>query len=171
MATRKWGSSAVGIYRLLVEQQAGSGVAAASRRLWGAELSLAAAAPRRSISSGNSGAVNALAALAASQPGGLPGLRGCLLPAAQGPQPCAALHTATSRLFSMHQDSVKSHLTQPPPLAGVAPQGQLPHKSLPPGQHLRPAAGAAAEYEAADAEECDEVMEEYSEARRRVRCA
>lgn len=68
-------------------------------------------------------------------------------------QQMAWLHVATPHLFSIHHDSVKSHLTNPPPMAGVSGwEAHLPHQHLPPHQHPRPASGGTA-YEAADAGE------------------
>lgn len=182
MATRKWVSSAVGVYRLLLaEQQAvsGSAATAAVQRFWQAELAVTLPAAVGSSSSlSTSAAVRQTSAR--MQPQSTAGLHTWLpvtAVAAQqqqqfGAAHAAGLHTGPARFFSIpHQDSVKSHLTQPAPLANVAPwEGQLPHQHLPTGGQVQRAGQASAQYEAADAEECDEVMEEYSQARQRVRC-
>ncbi|KAL4859684.1 Mitochondrial proton/calcium exchanger protein [Chlorella vulgaris] len=181
MATRKWVSSAVGVYRLLLaEQQAVGGSAATSavQRFWQAEFAVTLQAAVGSSSSlSTSAAVRQTSAR--MQPQSTAGLHTWLpvtAAAAQrqqqfGAAHAAGLHTGPARFFSIpHQDSVKSHLTQPPPLANVAPwEGQLPHQHLPTGGQVQRAGQASAQYEAADAEECDEVMEEYSQARQRVR--
>lgn len=145
MATRKWVSSAVGVYRLLLEQQSSGPAAAAARQLWQAEVSLALPAAAASSAGASTAAVRQHSAAR---------LR-TWLPAAAAPLQqlgAAALHSGSTQLQSIHHDSVKSSLTQPPPLAKVAPwEGQLPHKHLPPGHHPRGGQAAAAQYEAADA--------------------
>ena len=215
MATRRWVNSAVGVYRqLLAEQQAGGAAGAAGLRLWQAELCLALPAVPGSAASGNlcAAKLHTAATLRLWLPAG-----SALSPHHQQQQQMglALLHTSALAMQSPHRGSVKSQVTQPAPLAGTPPGGELPHQSLTP--HRQPAS-AAAVYEAADAggwqqrwsqavpagsrqplpaqatcqvmctvciqcvsvcplichadlaaEECDEVMEEYTEARRQAR--
>lgn len=176
MASWRYAGRAAGLFRLLLDQQGGGGgsaVAGAASRLWHGELRLAA------LTDGGGAAAAAAPGLAAvrhlhtvaSLRPWLPAVAAAggdqlLLHRRRGggrrqqpwqqpweQQGSAALHSAASQEVPNHQDSVKSHLTQPPPLAGVAPwDGHLPHQHLP-HQHPRPAS-AAPQYEAADAGKC-----------------
>lgn len=160
MASRRWAGTAVGVYRLLLEQQAGAAAGAASRQLWQAELSLclrpssAAAAAAGGSSSMHTAASLRLWLPAATQCVGL-------LPDAEERQrrreswrrqaaATAGLHGSAAAHAIHKESSVKSHLTQPPPLAGMQPfDTNVPHVGTP-HEHPRPASQAA-QYEAADA--------------------
>lgn len=153
MASRRWVGSAVGVYRLLLEQQATT-AGAAGRQLWQAELSLCLRPPGSSAAAAGSVASSTYAAqlhmaatlrawlpAAASQAGGA-GLR---------PRPRPPQQSQAQQAAGLHrEDSVKSHLTPAPPLAGMHPwdSSHVPHRHAP-QEHPRPVANHT--YEAADA--------------------
>ncbi|KAL4423518.1 hypothetical protein ABPG77_003651 [Micractinium sp. CCAP 211/92] len=186
-SSRRWARGAAGVYRLLAEQHGSSG---AGLRLWQAELRSAAASSSTPVALIElaPGAARQLHTGSAEQMW-LPAAAHAAIDVGSGPRRrhrrqqgqqaawdgppqhggAAALHAASSQFTLHREEPVKSHLTPPAPMAGVSPwEAHLPHQHLPPHEHQRPVS-AAPQYEAADAEECDEVMEEYSEARRRVR--
>jgi hypothetical protein len=129
----------------VAEQQAGGAVGAAGLRLWQAELSLALPSAPGSAASGSLCA--ARLHTAASLRLWLPAAS-ALAPHQQQQVGLALLHSSALALQSPHRGSVKSQVTQPPPMAGTPPGGELPHQSLTP--HRQPASVTAV-YEAADA--------------------
>lgn len=157
MTSRRWVSSAMGVYRLLLEQQAAG---TAGRQLWQAELSLRlrpAADSGCASLAGSAGAQLHTATMlrlrlpAASQALGLlPDVEQRQQRRERWRQQQALLHGSAAGASIHKESSVKSHLTQPPPLQGMAPwDGQVPHMGEPHQQH-RPASQAP-QYEAADA--------------------
>ncbi|PRW58330.1 LETM1 and EF-hand domain-containing mitochondrial [Chlorella sorokiniana] len=173
MATRRWVGSALGVYRLLLEQQAAGGGAgaAAARQLWQAELSLALRPSSTSSSGGAPAQLHTAVSLRAWLPAAAQAGAGVLPSDLRQRRQPGEEQQQQARSFSLHREEpVRSQLTQRPPLQEMTPWDSLhvPHQHAPHGAHARPATGAA-KYEEVDKEDIDEVMEEYSEARRRVR--
>ena len=157
MASRRWVGSAVGIYRLLLEQQAaasGAGVAAA-RQLWQAELSLSLRPSSVDSAAQLHTAVSLrawLPAAAQASAGALPA--GDLRQRRRGQAPAGgeAAQLQAARPFSLHhEEPVRSALTQRPPLSELYPwdSSHVPHQHAPHDHHARPAT-AAAKYEEVD---------------------
>ncbi len=146
--------SAVGIYRLLLEQQAAAGGAgvAAARQLWQAELSLALRPSSVSSSSGSAAQLHTAVSLRAWLPAVAQAGAGVLPSDLRRRRQPGQEQQQQARPFSLHREEpVGSKLTQRPPLQEMSPWDSLhvPHQHAPHAPHARPAT-VAAKYEEVD---------------------
>lgn len=155
MASRRWVGSGLGLYRLLLEQQAATGGAgaAAARQLWQAELSLALRPASASSGIGSTAQLHTAASLRAWLPAAAHVAAGALHGGdlRQRRQP-GDQQQQQERPFSLHREEpVRSQLTQPPPLQEMHPwdSSHVPHQHAPHVPHAR-SATAAAKYEEVD---------------------